>query len=134
MFSFKQRKTENNMAKNNDYDAKSVNTIGAGTIVKGDITSDGDFRIVGKLIGTIQSKGKVVIGKNGSVEGDVFCKNADVSGIVIGTMKVDELLSLTSSSSLEGQVSVGKISIEAGAKFSGQCNMSNTNAQAKGKK
>ena len=122
------------MAKNNDYDAKSVNTIGAGTIVKGDITSDGDFRIVGKLIGTIQSKGKVVIGKNGSVEGDVICKNADISGLVKGTMKVDELLSLTSSSSLEGQITVGRISIEAGANFSGQCNMSNNHVQTKGKK
>jgi len=122
------------MAKNNDYDAKSVNTIGAGTVVKGDITSDGDFRIVGKLIGTIQSKGKVVIGKNGSVEGDVFCKNADISGTVKGTMKVDELLSLTSSSSLEGQITVGRISIEAGANFSGQCNMSNNHVQTKGKK
>jgi len=122
------------MAKNNDYDAKSVNTIGAGTVVKGDITSDGDFRIVGKLIGTIQSKGKVVIGKNGSVEGDVFCKNADISGMVKGTMKVDELLSLTSTSSLEGQITVGRISIEAGANFSGQCNMSNNHVQTKGKK
>jgi len=134
MFNFNKNKTGNNMAKNNDYDAKSVNTIGAGTIVKGDITSDGDFRIVGKLIGTIQSKGKVVIGKNGSVEGDVFCKNADISGTVKGTMKVDELLSLTSSSSLEGQITVGRISIEAGANFSGQCNMSNNHVQTKGKK
>jgi len=96
------RKTEKKMAKNNDYDAKSVNTIGMGTVVKGDITSDGDFRIVGKLIGTIQSKGKVVIGKTGIIEGDVFCKNADVSGAVTGSMKVDELLSLTASSKVEG--------------------------------
>jgi len=122
------------MAKNNDYDAKSVNTIGDGTVVKGDIKSDGDFRIVGKLIGTIQSKGKVVIGKNGFVEGDVFCKNADISGFVKGTMKVDQLLSLTSTSSLEGQITVGRLSIEAGAKFSGQCNMNNSDAQANEKK
>ncbi len=133
MFNFKQSKTENNMAKGNDYDAKSVNTICAGKIVKGDITSDGDFRIVGRLIGTIQSKGKVVIGKSGSVEGDVFCKNADISGVIVGSMKVDELLILTSSSRVEGQVTVGKISIEAGANFSGQCNMNNANAQGKGK-
>jgi len=122
------------MAKSNDYDAKSVNTIGMGTVVKGDITSDGDFRIVGKLIGTIQSKGKVVIGKTGIIEGDVFCKNADVSGSIKGSMKVDELLSLTASSKVEGEMVVGKISIEAGANFSGQCNMTNAHVQQKGKK
>ena len=128
------KKNKNIMAKNNDYDTKSINTIGIGTVVKGDITSDGDFRIVGKLIGTIQSKGKVVIGKSGIIEGDVFCKNADVSGGVTGSMKVDELLSLSATAKIDGQMTVGKISIEAGANFSGQCNMTNTNGQQKGKK
>lgn len=122
------------MAKNNDYDTNSINTIGAGTIVKGDITSDGDFRIVGKLIGTIQSKGKVVIGKNGSVEGDIICKNADVSGHVKGSVKVDELLSLAATSKMEGDVVTSRIAIEAGAVFSGQCHMSNVNETTKGKK
>lgn len=122
------------MAKNNDYDANSINTIGVGTVVKGDITSDGDFRIVGKLIGTIQSKGKVVVGKSGMVEGDVICRNADISGKMKGALKVDELLSLTSSGSIEGEVVTSKIAIEAGAVFTGQCQMSNTNDGAKPKK
>lgn len=122
------------MAKNNDYDASSINTIGAGTTVKGDIISDGDFRIVGKLVGTIQSKGKVVIGKNGIVEGDILCKNADVSGFVKGSMKVEELLSLTSSSKMDGEVITSRIAIEAGAIFTGQCQMSNPNETAKIKK
>ena len=122
------------MAKNNDYDASSINTIGAGTTVKGDIISDGDFRIVGKLVGTIQSKGKVVIGKNGMVEGDILCKNADVSGHVKGSMKVEELLSLTASSKMDGEVITSRIAIEAGAIFTGQCQMSNSNEGAKLKK
>ncbi len=37
------------MAKNNDYDTNSINTIGAGTIVKGDITSDGEIWAHGKV-------------------------------------------------------------------------------------
>jgi len=122
------------MAKNNDYDATSINTIGAGTTVKGDIISDGDFRIVGKLIGTIQSKGKVVIGKNGMVEGDILCKNADISGMVKGSMKVEELLSLTASSKMDGEVITSRIAIEAGAIFTGQCQMSNSNEAEKIKK
>lgn len=134
MFNKRQNKSKNLMAKNNDYDANSINTIGVGTVVKGDITSDGDFRIVGKLVGTIQSKGKVVIGKTGSVEGDVICRNADVSGKLKGTLKVDELLSLTNSGSIEGEVVTSKIAIEAGAIFSGHCQMSNTNDGQKPKK
>jgi len=122
------------MAKNNDYDANSINTIGAGTTITGDIISDGDFRIVGKLIGTIHSKGKVVIGKNGSVEGEIVCKNADISGKVKGNVKVDELLSLTASSNLEGEIITGRLGIEAGAGFTGQCQMKSTHEQGRGKK
>lgn len=134
MFLNKKQKSKNPMAKNNDYDANSINTIGVGTSVKGDIISDGDFRIVGKLVGTIQSKGKVVIGKSGLVEGDIICKNADVSGEVKGSMKVEELLSLTATSKMEGEVHTSKIAIEAGAIFTGNCHMSNRNEAAKGKK
>ncbi|OYT17411.1 MAG: cell shape determination protein CcmA [Bacteroidetes bacterium 4572_77] len=119
------------MGKNTSYDTNSINTIGQGTVVTGDITSDGDFRIVGTLKGTIQSKGKVVIGKTGLIEGNVVCKNADVSGVVKGSMKIDELLSLTSTSKVEGEVVTGKIAIEAGAVFTGQCQMSNTNEPSK---
>jgi cytoskeletal protein CcmA (bactofilin family) len=80
------------MARTNDYDTNTINTIGSGTTLKGDLISDGDFRIVGKVWGSINSKGKVVIGKNGLVEGDIVCKNADVSGKLVGSLKVDELL------------------------------------------
>ncbi len=134
MFNTHRKKTNNLMAKNNDYDANSINTIGVGTVVKGDITSDGDFRIVGSLVGTMQSKGKVVIGKNGSVDGDIICKNADVSGKIKGSLKVEELLSLTSSGTIEGEVVTSKIAIEAGAVFTGHCQMSNKNDGAKTKK
>lgn len=127
MFNRSEKRLERKMGKNTNYDTNSINTIGQGTIVTGDIVSDGDFRIVGTLKGTIQSKGKIVIGKTGLVEGDIFCKNADVSGKVKGSMKIDELLSLTATSVLEGEVSTGKISIEAGSVFTGQCHMSNKN-------
>jgi cytoskeletal protein CcmA (bactofilin family) len=134
MFNRTQKKSKNLMAKSNDYDASSINTIGVGTVIKGDITSDGDFRIVGKLIGTIQSKGKVVIGKSGEVEGDVLCKNADISGKLKGTLKVDELLSLSNTGAIHGEVITSKIAIEAGALFTGQCQMSNTHDGSKTKK
>ncbi len=122
------------MAKNNEYDVDNINTIGSGTIITGDVISDGDFRIVGRLVGTIQSKGKVVIGKSGSVEGDIVCKNADISGIVKGSLKVEELVSFTATSKMEGNITTSRIAIEAGAFFSGHCQMSNSNAAAAGKK
>lgn len=118
------------MAKNGEFDTNTITTISIGTVVKGDITSEGDFRIVGKLIGSIRSTGKVVVGQNGVVEGDVFCQNADFSGIINGNVDVEKLLLLKSTVNLNGNIKAGKLSIEAGALFSGQCIMSNAGSKA----
>jgi cytoskeletal protein CcmA (bactofilin family) len=111
------------MAKNMNGDAQSINMLGAGTIIKGDIQSNGDFRVDGTLIGSIQSKGKIVIGATGNVEGEVVCQNADISGQVKAQLTVSELLTLKASARISGEITTGKLSIEPGAKFSGTCNM-----------
>ncbi len=114
------------MAKNNINETASRNLLGADTTVKGDIESNGDFRIDGTLIGSISSKGKVVVGSTGNVEGEIKCQNADISGKVKANVTVAELLSLKVSAKLSGEVTTGKLAIEPGAKFSGSCNMGET--------
>ncbi len=113
------------MAKLNEIDSSSINILGAGTSVTGDITSNGDFRIDGSLIGNITAKGKLVVGATGSVEGEVNCQNADFSGNIKGKVMVAELLSLKSTSKINGDLIINKLSIEPGAQFSGSCKMDN---------
>lgn len=111
------------MAKNSEVESPVINIIGNGTIIKGDIKANGDFRIDGTLIGSVTSKGKVVVGMTGSVEGEVICQNAEFSGNIKAKVIVTELLAMKTSANLTGDVSTGKISIEPGAKFTGSCNM-----------
>ncbi|HEX8515213.1 MAG TPA: polymer-forming cytoskeletal protein [Bacteroidia bacterium] len=110
------------MAKNIS-ETPSVNIIGAGTIIEGDINTNGDMRIDGALTGTINVKGKLVVGPSGSVEGEIICQNADISGMIKGKIGVAELLTLKSSSKLTGDIITNKIAIEPGAAFSGSCSM-----------
>jgi cytoskeletal protein CcmA (bactofilin family) len=111
------------MAKTITSETPTVNMIGKGTSIKGDVRSDGDFRIDGTLLGSIQSTGKIVVGASGSIEGEINCQNADVSGVVKATLKVKELLSLKATSKVFGDVYTGKLAIEPGAVFTGTCNM-----------
>jgi cytoskeletal protein CcmA (bactofilin family) len=111
------------MAKNNISETPSVNIIGAGTSIEGDINTNGDMRIDGSLTGTINVKGKLVVGPTGVVEGEIICQNADVSGTIKGKIGVAELLSLKSSSKLNGDIITNKIAIEPGATFTGSCSM-----------
>ena len=111
------------MAKNTTIDSTSINLIGNGTQLVGDIKSNGDFRIDGKLNGTINVKGKLVVGPTGSVEGEIDCQNADISGEIKGKINVAELLSLKSTARLTGDIITNKIAIEPDASFTGTCSM-----------
>lgn len=97
--------------------------IAAGTTLKGDITSNGDIRIDGTLQGNINSTAKVVIGANGSVEGDIVGQQADIMGRIHGTIKVKELLQLKGGSHVNGNIYAAKLQIETSANFNGQCHM-----------
>ena len=113
------------MAKSIEPETPSINLIGAGTSIKGDVKSNGDIRIDGSLQGSVNVKGKLVVGATGSIEGDIVCQNADFSGIIKANITVTELLSLKATAKLNGDVVTGKLSIEPGALFSCMCKMSN---------
>jgi cytoskeletal protein CcmA (bactofilin family) len=111
------------MAKTITNETPTVNMIGKGTSIKGDVKSDGDFRIDGNLNGSITSTGKIVVGNTGSIDGQITCQNADISGVVKATIKVKELLSLKATCKVNGDVHTNKLAIEPGAIFTGTCNM-----------
>ena len=102
---------------------ETINTIGAGTTITGDTKSAGDIRVDGIIKGSVNTKGKVVLGKDGVVEGDVVCVSADISGTLKAKITVSELLSLKSTAKLHGDIVTNKLSIEPGAVFTGSCSM-----------
>ena len=119
----KSNQNENAMSKSSDSSSTSINLIGAGTVIEGDIRSNGDIRVDGTVYGSVGSKAKVVIGTTGIVEGDVNSQNADVSGTIKGKTSIAELLFLKSSAKIIGDIVTGKLVVEVGATFTGSCNM-----------
>lgn len=101
----------------------SINIIGQGTIIEGEIRSSGDLRIDGTIMGSVTSKSKVVVGSTGQVNGDVVCQNADISGSIKGKTTVMEMLFLKSTARINGDIVTGKLVVEVGASFTGNCNM-----------
>lgn len=105
------------------------NLIGNGTSIKGDIESNGDIRIDGNLTGSIKCNGKVIIGPTGVLNGDILCKQADISGTVRGTIKTEELTSLKSTARVEVELVTKQLLIEVGAVFTGKCSMTQQSMQ-----
>ena len=115
--------------KNNDINGKH-SRIESSTSIKGDIVSEGDFRIDGTLEGSIKTNGKIVIGKEGLVNGGLSCNNADVEGKIKGNLFVSETLNLRSTCHIEGEVVIGKLMVESGANFNASCSMNKEGKKA----
>ena len=108
------------------FDESSVNAntiIGAGTSITGDIKSSGDIRIDGILRGNLSARARILIGPEGSVEGDITGQYADILGKVTGTIKVKDLLQLRGNSTVDGDIYAGKLHVEPSVTFNGHCHM-----------
>jgi len=104
-----------------DQKAGSINIIGVGTEITGDLSTKGDIRIDGKITGDVKSKAKVVIGSTGEVIGNINSESAEVSGFVTGNLNTSEILFLKATANVKGNVSSNKLVVENGANLSGHC-------------
>jgi cytoskeletal protein CcmA (bactofilin family) len=101
----------------------AMNQFGQGTFINGDISTEGDVRIDGKVTGLVTSKSKVVLGATGLIEGDVICQNAYIDGRVTGNIEVADLLILSATAHVTGDIKIKKLVVQEGAKFFGKCSM-----------
>jgi cytoskeletal protein CcmA (bactofilin family) len=113
------------MGKNqsNDLIQNTINMIGKTTNIVGDVVSESDIRIDGNVKGTIQTKGKIVVGQSGIILGNIICQNAEIEGKIEGKIKVNDLLSLKATANVQGEIVTGKLAIEPNAIFTGTCKM-----------
>ena len=100
-----------------------INSIMEGTSLVGEIISDSNIRIDGRIKGTVTAKGRVIVGQSGVIEGEVVCQSADVEGTVLGRVNCQDLLSLKATAKLQGDINTKKLAIEPGAVFTGNCSM-----------
>jgi cytoskeletal protein CcmA (bactofilin family) len=101
----------------------SSNIIGKETSLEGDLNTSGNLRVEGRIVGSIQTKAKVVLGDTSAVKGDIIAQTAEIGGEVHGTIKVSGLLTLKPTAVVSGDIITGKLVFEEGAKFNGTCNM-----------
>lgn len=99
------------------------NVLSAGTVLTGNLVTQDDIRIDGVIEGNIISQGKIIIGTNGHVSGDVECQNLDLLGKVSGNVLCEDTIVLRTTANLIGDITTQIIEIEPGARFTGACKM-----------
>ena len=99
------------------------------TIVENDISFNGSikmqkpFLIRGKITGKIETQSDLVIDTNAVVEADIKADRVLIRGKVKGNVVGNKLIFITSSGSLDGDITTGKVVLEPGCIFTGKCTM-----------
>ncbi len=100
-----------------------INIIAEGTLFEGTMQADSDVRVSGRIIGKLKVKGRAVVAPEGVIEGEVAATNATIAGTVQGDLIVTERLMLATSARVEGTIKTGRLIVEEGAVFNGECQM-----------
>ncbi|PGH38806.1 MAG: cell shape determination protein CcmA [Candidatus Nephrothrix sp. EaCA] len=108
-----------------DEISNSSNVIGKSTTITGTITAAGNLRVEGIVHGDINSQAKVALGSEARVEGNITAQNADLEGKVKGNLSITDVLVLKATAVITGDISTGKLVIEPGVVFNGNCKMAN---------
>jgi cytoskeletal protein CcmA (bactofilin family) len=115
-----------NMSKRENGYSEDVSILSDGVNIEGKISSNGNVRIDGKVIGDVNVKGNLTLGSSSEVKGQINAKNMVVSGKVEGTLNIEDKLTLESASKIKGDIIAKVLVIEEGAKFDGKSSMTQT--------
>lgn len=103
--------------------SSGINTLVSGTTIEGTITAQNDIRIDGIVDGILNCKGKLIIGQEGKVEGQAICQNAVIEGNFQGSLTVQDVLDVRENANVVGDIKTGKLHVQQGAVFNGNCDM-----------
>jgi cytoskeletal protein CcmA (bactofilin family) len=97
--------------------------IGAGVTVQGELTSDSDITIDGKLDGNITTNGDVIIGVNARIKATIRATNVTITGHLTGDIHATGEASIRETGQVEGNITAGGIAISSGGIFIGRSQM-----------
>ncbi|MBW8814650.1 MAG: polymer-forming cytoskeletal protein [Caulobacterales bacterium] len=92
--------------------------IAEGVQIKGDLASEGDIHLDGRLDGDLRA-GSLTIGETGAVTGAIYADCVEVRGRVTGTLCARKVR-LLATARVDGDISHTELAIEAGAQFEGR--------------
>ena len=119
----KQKKTEVSAPPKATPAAPMIDTVlGTGAHLKGNLKTEGNVRIHGTFVGDITAQGKVAIGENGKLEGDLTSEAVDVGGQVHGNILARKV-AVVRTGRIWGDLRLEKLVTEEGAFIQGVVTM-----------
>ena len=98
--------------------------IGTSVVFDGELTSDDDLRIDGRLKGHLHVReGTLTIGETATVEADIRAARVIVHGTVQGSIAASERIELGPTANVTGSLTAERVVMTEGARFNGGIDM-----------
>jgi cytoskeletal protein CcmA (bactofilin family) len=91
--------------------------------VVGDVSSDGTIRVEGRVDGSITAAKSVVVGKDGTVKGDISTQDAIIAGKVNGSVAAESRIELQATCRVQGDIRSRRVKLDEGGQVDGQLHM-----------
>ncbi len=105
--------------------------VGPSVNVEGDFSSEGNIIVKGMVAGSVHTSKYLSVEQGAKIMANVRAGSAQIAGEVKGNMKVKEVLELTSTARILGDLEVKTLIVEAGALISGKVMMPGFESEVK---
>jgi cytoskeletal protein CcmA (bactofilin family) len=110
--------------------AKDTTYLGKNLKISGNISGEGNLIVLGAFEGDFDIKGQLKIAQGARIKGNVKATSVSINGDIEGTILASERILLDSTAAMKGRLVTPKISIQDGAVFDGELQMSGKPDQA----
>ncbi len=115
--------------------ARSLACLGPTIVVKGEIISDEDLQIDGKVEGNILLRGhRLTVGRGAQLNSEINAREVIVYGTASGNLRARERVEIKKDGQVIGDITTARISIEDGAYFKGHIEIDRTQSSTQSTK
>jgi cytoskeletal protein CcmA (bactofilin family) len=101
--------------------SNDTTVIGGDTHIKGEVTFQKAIRVLGTVEGSITGEGELQVAKGAACKAQVDSSKVVVDGIIEGNVVARDTVQLNASGVVKGDIVAGKMVMNEGASFFGQC-------------
>ena len=97
--------------------------LGPRDVLQGRLEIQGDLKVAGNVEGELKASGDVTVDPGATIQASIEGSNVSVRGQVTGNVTARRRLTLGGSGHLNGDVRVGRLTVEDGATLNGNVTM-----------
>ena len=103
--------------------AECTTVIGGDATIKGEVSVEKGLRVDGRVEGSVNTPGKILVGKSGELKAEVQAGLVSIEGTVKGNVTASESVKIEASGRIFGDLTAPKLNMAEGCTFVGKLNV-----------